>query len=287
MLAIYKKEMRTYFTSIVGYLFLGFFLAFIGLYFYGQNLFSGSPNFGYALGGVMIFFILLVPMVTMRIMAEENKQKTDQLLYTSPLSVTKIILGKYFSILSMFGIVMVITCAYPLILSKYGTVNYRMSYACILAFFLMGAAYMAIGLFISSVTESQAFAAIMTFVVVILSVFASQIAQLLPATAKTAWMLFSVLLLGVAWLTYVIMHNLTVSIAFGVLAELAMFVLYRAKPDALDGSLLHVFGWFSISDRFVNFAYGEFDVAAIVYYISYCVLFVFLTVQAIKKKRWS
>ena len=102
--------MRTYFTSIVGYLFLAFFLALIGLYFYAQNLFSASPNFGYALGGVMMFFILLVPMVTMRIMAEENKQKTDQLLYTSPISITKVILGKYFSILSMFGIVMLITC---------------------------------------------------------------------------------------------------------------------------------------------------------------------------------
>lgn len=287
MFAIYKKEMRAYFTSIVGYLFLGFFLALIGLYFYAQNLYSGSPNFGYALGGVMMFFILLVPMVTMRIMAEENKQKTDQLLYTSPLSVTKIILGKYFSILSMFGIVMLVTCIYPLILAKFGTVNYKMSYACILAFFLMGAAYMAIGLFISSVTESQAFAAIMTFVVVILSVFATQIAELLPSTAKTAWLLFSLLLLGIAWLTYVLMHNITVSIAFGFLAELALFLLYRIRPEALEGSLLNVFGWFSISDRFVNFAYGEFDVAAIVYYISYCVLFVFLTIQAIKKKRWS
>lgn len=287
MFAIYKKEMRTYFTSIVGYLFLGFFLALIGLYFYGQNLLSGYPNFGYALYSVMMFFILLVPMITMRIMAEENKQKTDQLLYTSPISVTKIILGKYLSILSMFGIVMLITCLYPLILSKYGTVNFKMSYACILAFFLMGAAYMAIGMFISSVTESQAFAAIMTFVVIILSVFATPIAELLPTTSRAAWLLFSLLLLGVAWLTYVIMHNITVSIVFGVVAELAMFALYRVKPEALEGAAINVFGWFSISDRFANFVYGEFDIAAIVYYISYCVLFVFLTIQAIKKRRWS
>lgn len=287
MLAIYKKEMRTYFTSIVGYLFLGFFLALIGLYFYGQNLYSGYANFGYALYSVMMFFILLVPMVTMRIMAEEKKQKTDQLLFTSPVSVTKIILGKYFAILSMFGIVMLITCLYPLILSKYGTVNFKMSYACILAFFLMGAAYMAIGMFISSVTESQAFAAIMTFVVIILSVFATAIAELLPTTSRAAWLLFSLLLLGVAWLTYVLMHNMTVSVVFGAAAELALFVLYRVKPEALEGSIVNVFGWFSISDRFTNFVYGEFDVAAVVYYISYCVLFVFLTIQAVKKRRWS
>ncbi|MDE7327797.1 MAG: ABC transporter permease [Lachnospiraceae bacterium] len=287
MLAIYKKEMRTYFTSIVGYLFLAFFLALIGLYFYAQNLYSGSPNFGYALGGVMMFFILLVPMVTMRIMAEENKQKTDQLLYTSPISVTRIILGKYFSILSMFGIVMLVTCVYPPVMAQYGTINFKQSYACILAFFLMGAAYMAIGLFISALTESQAFAAIMTFVVVIISVFASQIAVLLPTDAKTAWLIFSVLLLGIAGISYVVMHNITVSILIAFLMELALFILYQAKPEALDGAVLNVFGWFSISDRFTDFVYGEFAVSAVVYYVSYCVLFVFLTIQAVKKRRWS
>lgn len=287
MFAIYKKEMRAYFTSIVGYLFLGFFLALIGMFFYANNLYSGNPNFGYALSWVMMFFILLVPMVTMRIMAEENRQKTDQLLYTSPLSVTKIILGKYLSVISMFGIVMLITCTYPLILSKYGTVNMKSSYACILAFFLMGAAYMAIGMFISALTESQAFAAIMTFVVVIVSVFAAQVAELMPTTAKMAWLVFSVLILIFAGISYVIMHNVTVSVAIGVLAELALFILYRAKPDVLDGAVVNVFSWFSIGDRFGNFIYGEFDVAAVVYFISYCVLFVFLTVQAVKKRRWS
>ncbi len=287
MFAIYKKEMRAYFTSIVGYLFLAFFLALIGLYFYAQNLYGARTNFGYALGGVMMFFILLVPMVTMRTMAEENRQKTDQLLYTSPVPVTKIILGKYFSVLSMFGIVMLVTCLYPLIMTKYGTVNLKWAYACILVFFLMGAAYMAIGLFISALTESQAFAAIMTFVVVIVSVFAAQVAELMPTTAKTAWLVFSILFLAVAGICYAIMHNVTVGVAVAVVLELALFLLYRAKPEALEGAVINVFSWFSISDRFYNFIYGEFDVAAVVYYISYCVLFVFLTVQAVKKRRWS
>ena len=152
---------------------------------------------------------------------------------------------------------------------------------------MMGAAYMAIGLFISALTESQAFAAIMTFVVVIISVFASQIAVLLPTGAKTAWLIFSVLLLGLAGISYAVMHNITVSIVIAIITELALFILYQAKPDALDGAVLNVFGWFSISDRFTDFVYGEFAVSAVVYYISYCVLFVFLTIQAVKKRRWS
>ncbi len=287
MIAIYKKEMRAYFTSIVGYLFLGFFLALIGLYFYVQNLAGGYANFGYALSGVTMFFILLVPMVTMRIMAEEKRQKTDQLLFTSPLSISKIVIGKYLSILTMLALVMLIVCIYPLILAQYGEVNFKMTYATILAFFLMGAAYMAIGMFISALTESQAFAAIMTFVVVVISVFASGIASLLPTTAKTAWIFFAVLFLLFAFLTYVLMHNMTVSLLFGAAAEIVLAVLYYVKPEIYDGAIVNVFSWVSITDRFGSFIYGEFDIAAIVYYLSYCVLFVFLTVQAIKKRRWA
>ena len=287
MLAVYKKEMRTYFTSIVGYLFLGFFLALIGLYFYVQNLRNGFANFGYALVSVSLFFILLVPMLTMRIMAEENRQKTDQLLFTSPVSVTKIIVGKYLSMLTMFGIVMLIISLYPSILAEYGKVNFRMSYAIILAFFLMGAAYMAIGLFISAMTESQAFSAILTFVVVILSVFCTSIAELLPKDSRTAWGFFAVLLLLFSWLSYIIMRNITVSAVFGAAAELVLFVVYRARPELFDGALVKVFSWFSIADRYSSFAYGEFDVASIVYYLSYCILFVFLTIQVVKKRRWA
>lgn len=287
MLAVYKKEMRTYFTSIVGYLFLGFFLALIGLYFYVQNLYNGYANFGYALYSVTMFFILLVPMLTMRIMAEENKQKTDQLLFTSPVSITRIITGKYFSILTMFGIVMAVICFYPLILSRYGTVNFKVAYASIFAFFLMGAAYMAIGMFISALTESQAFAAIMTFVVVVISVFSTGIASLLPTDHKTAWIIFAVIALLIALLTYVIMHNMTVSLLIGAVLEIVLAAVYFVKPEVYDGAVLNVFGWFSVTDRFSNFVYGEFDIAAVVYFISYCVLFVFLTIQAIKKRRWS
>lgn len=287
MLAVYKKEIRAYFTSILGYLFLGFFLALIGLYYYGNNLYGGYADFGIALYSTAMFFVLLVPMVTMRIMAEENKQRTDQLLFTSPVSITKIILGKYFSILTMLGIVMLITCFYPLILAQYGDVNLKAAYASIFAFFLMGAAYMAVGMFISALTESQAFAAVMTFAVVVLSVFSTSIAELLPTDHKTVWMIFAVIALLLALLTYIIMRNIIVGLAVGAALEMILAVMYLTKPELYDGAVLNVFSWFSILDRYSSFIYGEFDVAAVVYYISFCVLFVFLTIQAIKKRRWS
>lgn len=95
MLAIFKKELRSYFTSMIGYLFIGFFLAIVGVYFMAYNLQGGYANFEYVLNSMVFVFVILVPILTMRLLAEEKKQKTDQLLFTSPLSVSKIVVGKY------------------------------------------------------------------------------------------------------------------------------------------------------------------------------------------------
>ncbi|WP_066715549.1 ABC transporter permease [Clostridium sp. Marseille-P299] len=287
MLAIYKKEIKAYFTSIVGYLFIAFFLAIIGLYHYLQNMYGESANFSYALYSISIFFVLLVPMITMRIMAEENKQKTDQLLLTSPISITKIIVGKYLAVISVFTVVMGITCIYPLVMANYGTVNFKMNYAAIFAFFLLGASYMAIGLFISAMTESQAFAAVVTFIVILLTYLATGIGSIMPTDNKTAWITFSVLYLIVTIITYVMMHNLTLSFFIGCIGEIAIAALYLLNPTLFDGSVVKVLGWFSMITRFDTFIYGNFDVAAVVYYISLIVLFIFLTIQTIKKRRWS
>ena len=207
MLAIYKKELRAYFNSIVGWLFLAFFFAFIGIYVYLYNLVSGSTYIGHALDSVNLMFMLLVPMVTMRIMAEEKHQKTDQLLLTAPISIGQIVLGKYLALITLTGIAMLMVCVYPLILAQFGIVNFAMSYVAIFGFFLGSCASLAIGLFISSLTESQAFAAVMTFIVVLVTCLADGIANLIPATAKAAWVTYSVIwLLLAVWMWTSVMH---------------------------------------------------------------------------------
>ena len=133
-----------------------------------------------------VCYTKLLRMLTMRIMAEENKQKTDQLLFTSPISISKIILGKFLALISIFGIGILVICVYPLALSRYGEVNMKWSYAAIMGFFLLGAAYMSIGLFISSMTESQALAAVLTFITIIVTLFVDGIASILPTDDKTA-----------------------------------------------------------------------------------------------------
>lgn len=287
MTAIYKKELRTYFNSIVGWLFIAIFLAFIGIYFFLNNLYYGYTYFSYSLYSVGLIFILLVPMITMRMLAEENKQKTDQLLFTSPVSVEKIILGKFLAVCTVFGIVMLITCTYPLIMSLYGEINLLINYTAIAGFFLMGCAYLSIGMFISSLTESQALAAVLTFAVVLVSYLMDGIATLFSTSARTAWLVFAFLLLLAAVVTWIMMKNRVVTGMVTLLSQGALAAVYFLKPTLLEGSIVNVLSWFSVEARYEDFVNGLLNVADVVYYISFVVLFIFLTIQVIKKRRWN
>lgn len=286
MLAIFKKELRSYFTSMIGYLFIGFFLAIVGVYFMAYNLQGGYANFEYVLNSMVFVFVILVPILTMRLLAEEKKQKTDQLLFTSPLSVSKIVVGKYLAVFAVFVSAMVITMFYPFILSKYGTVSFKLAYTGILGFVLVGAAYLAIGLFLSALFESQAIAAVVTFVVLLITFIMQGIVGLLPTSNKAAWLIFSVIALLIAVVIYFMINNVTVAISLGVVLEAACAIIYFAKPSLYDGLVVKVFDWFSVVDRFDNFMNGILDLTGIVYYISITVIFIFLTIQSLNKRRW-
>lgn len=287
MLAIYKKELRSYFNSMIGYVFMSLFLLIIGLYFFFQNFIYASANFEYTLASITFLFVIFAPLLTMRLMAEENKQKTDQLLLTSPVTATSIVVGKLLAVFSLYGLIMLVTCFYPLILSLYGEVPYASAYASILAFTLMGGAYLSIGLFISALTDSQIVAAVISFVVFLLTILMDGIAGMLPTDNKSAVMIFVAILLIICIVLYRMMHNLTIALGTGIIGGAALVSVYLLKPTILDGSVAKVLGWLSIVKRFDNFYYGIFDVAGLVYYISIAWLFAVLTVQVIKKKRWS
>lgn len=286
MLAIFKKELRSYFTSMIGYLFIGFFLAIVGVYFMAYNLQGGYANFEYVLNSMVFVFVILVPILTMRLLAEEKKQKTDQLLFTSPLSVNKIVVGKYLAVFAVFVSAMVITMFYPLILSKYGVISFKLAYTGILGFILVGAAYLAIGLFLSALFESQAIAAVVTFVVLLITFIMQGIVGLLPTSNKAAWLIFSVIALLIAVVIYFMINNVTVAISLGVVLEAACAIIYFTKPSLYDGLVVKVFDWFSVVDRFDNFMNGILDLTGIVYYISITVIFIFLTIQSLNKRRW-
>ena len=123
MTAIYKKELRSYFSSVLGWLFIAFMILLTAIFFVVYNLAGGYANVEYALGDVTFIFLIIVPVLTMRIMAEEQRQKTDQLLYTAPVRVTEIVLGKYLALLTILALPMLVVCAYPMILRLYGDIQ--------------------------------------------------------------------------------------------------------------------------------------------------------------------
>lgn len=181
MCAIYKKELRAYLTSMTGYIFMAVLLAVTSLYYVANCLVGGYPVFGAILSSVYFVLLIIVPVLTMRSMAEEKRQKTDQLLMTAPVSLWKIVLGKYLAMVTIFLIPMAILCLYPLILLQFGSVSLPMAYTAILGYTLFGAACLAIGLFLSAVTESQVIAAVLTFGVLFFLNMASGIANVIGA----------------------------------------------------------------------------------------------------------
>lgn len=184
MIAIYKRELKSYFHSFLGALFIGATLFLLGIYFAVYDLYMGYPYIGYALSSVVFLFLISFPVLTMRILAEERHQKTDQLILTSPVSVSGIVVGKFLALATVFAIPVVIISIYPLILSMFGTVSFGESYLAILGFFLYGLACIAIGVFISSLTESQVISAVLTFGALFLGYIMSGICNMISSTGN-------------------------------------------------------------------------------------------------------
>ena len=180
MMAILKREFKSYYLSMTGYAFAAFLLIFTGIYTMAVCLAGYYSNFEYVLGNISFIFLLIVPILTMRVFAEERKQKTDQLLYSLPIGMTKIVLGKYLALLGVFLIPLFIIALYPLLLSSFGNLAFKVIYGSIFAFFLLGASLIAIGMFVSTLTESQALAAGITFLLLLINYLLSSLAGYLP-----------------------------------------------------------------------------------------------------------
>lgn len=287
MLAVLKKELKTYFTSMTGYIFLGFFVMVTGIFYTLYCVMSLSGQYSAVLSSGILVFLLLVPTITMRLIAEETRQKTDQLLYTSPITVGDVVIGKYLAALVLFLVALGITVIFPVLLSKYGTVPFVETFGTFVAFYLIGACFIAVGLFISSLTENQIVSAVATFGALFAMYLMDGIAQSLP-TSRIASVVFAIILvLALAFFVYSNVKNLYAAVAIGVVGTAAVIILYAVVPTIFDGLLVNVFGWFSVMKRFNNFYYGIFDVASIVYYLSFAAIFVYLTIQVIEKRRWS
>lgn len=284
MTAVFRHELSSYFKSVSGYVFGAFLLLFAGIYTTDINLNAGLTNFEYVLDYMCIIFLIIVPILTMRVVAEERRQRTDQLLYSLPLTMTEVVLGKYGALLVVFLAPMAVIGVYPLILSAFGNVYLPAAYSAWLGFFLLGAALLAIGMFISSLTESQAVAAGLCFVVMLVNYFITSLAGFISTTAFAS---FTVVILALAGIVWFMTRS---GLASGVLAlvlEAVLLFFYAGDTSAFEGLFPEVMENLSLFDQFYQFVNGVFDLRAVVYLLSVSGLFLFLTVQSLEKRRWS
>lgn len=287
MTAILKHELRNYFHSMTAYLFCAFLLVFVGIGAMFYNIQAAVANFELVLSFVGIGMVVIIPILTMRILAEERKQKTDQLLYALPLRTEQIIVGKYLALLIVFLIPMAIISLYPLIFAWFGEVYLLTAYGSLAAFFCMGAAMIAVGTFLSSLTENQGFAAGLGIVVLLFNYYSVTLAEYVSATAIGALIAFYVLVIFLAYVVYFLTRNKGVSYGVGTAGCLAATISFAVYPSGFEGLLPKIMSQLSLFERFYTFVNGVFDITSIVFYITVILFFLFLSVQSMEKRRYN
>ena len=288
MLAIYKREFKSYFQSMVGCVFVAFLVAFTGIYFTAYNLNAGYPYFSYTLSGSLIVFIVGIPLITMRSFAEERKNKTDQLLLTAPVSLTKIVLGKYLAMISVVASPNLIFCLFPLLIKMNGTAYLKTDYISIGVFFLLGCVYVAIGMFMSALTESQMIAFITTFGLLLILYLWNGIIGFLPSSAIGSLIGLIVIFTILIAYVYHMTENWMLSAVLEVIGIVASVVTYIVKSSLFENLLTKILGKLALADVFTDITNNHIvDITGIVLYLSVIAIFIVLTIQAIQKRRWS
>ena len=288
MIAIWKREFQSYFQSMLGYVFVAVLMVFLGIYFLAYNMMSGYPYFSYTLSSALIVLVFAIPVVTMKSFSEERKTKTDQLLLTAPISVGKIVMGKFLGMVSLLVIPMLFSCLCPLVIKMQGTSYLMVDYSTIFAFFLIGCTYIAIGMFISSLTESQVIAAVATIGILFIVQIWEGVVSLIPTSAIGSLIGFVIVLTVVVLLIYGMNKNYIVAMAMEAVGVLALLIVYNLKSSLFSSALPNLLGKLNFLGYFDNFAFNNiFDVTGVVFYVSVSMLFVFLTTQVLQKRRWS
>lgn len=288
MLAIYKRELKSYFQSMIGCVFVAFLVAFTGIYFMAYNLNAGYPYFSYTLSGSLLVFIVGIPLLTMRSFSEERKNKTDQLLLTAPVGLPKVVLGKYLAMVSVLAAPNMIFCLFPLIIKLQGISYLKVDYISIGVFFLLGCVYIAIGMFLSSLTESQIIAFITAFGVLLVLYLWDGILSFLPSSASSGVVGIIILLtIAVAYIQQMT-GNWLISGGIELIGIAACVITYIMKSSLFENVLTKILGKLALANVFMDITSNSIvDVSGIILYLSIIAVFIFLTVQTIQRRRWS
>ena len=287
MIAVFKHELRNYFHSFTAYVFGAFLLAIVGIGAMLYNLQAAVSNFEYVLSFGMIIFVVIVPILTMRVIAEERKQKTDQLLYSLPISTVQVIMGKYLALLVVYLIPLLIISIYPLIFAQYRDVYLPTSYGSLAAIFIMGAALVALGVFISSLTDNQGLAAGIGIAAILFNYYSVSLSEYVSSTSVGSIIALALLALIIGAIVRYLTRNEMLGYGVTLVLIAAITVTSFIDPTVFEGLLPKIMRQLSLFNRFNTFVSGVFDLTAIFYYISVIVFFLFLSVQSMEKRRYN
>ena len=290
MTAIFKRELRSYFHGMLGYVLTTFLLASSGIYFLALNLGYGLTDFGYYTLYRTIFMLLLyIPVLTMRSLAEERRSRTDQLLLTSPVPVWGIVLGKFFAMCAVFALPCLMDVVMILILwALGGTVPaLAANFAALLCYFLLGCAAIAMGEFLSGLTENPIIAAVAGFSVLLLAYMMPSLRSLFNAGSAVALAVFTAiagaasLMAGLRTRSFILGCLTFAALCLGLTG---LFLLQSAWLTEAFSAVLSVLCFFTPFEDFVN---NSFSLPTLVYYLTVTGMFLFFTAQSIEKRRWN
>lgn len=287
MTAVFKKEIRTYYTSMTGYIFLGFLVFISALYFGIINVRGHYANYAHVLSGTTIVFLIIIPTITMRLFSEETRQKTDQLLFTAPVSVFRIVIGKYMAALTLFLTGMAVTLLFPLALSRFGEIPVSQIAGAYIGYILLGACFIAVGLFVSVLTDSQVIAAIGTFGALFIFYLLDGLTANMPTDRVTSLVFVILCIVGIAYLVYNGTNNIYAGIVTALVCLTGSALALLWNNYIFDGAIIKVMSWFSLLKRFDNFTAGVLAASDVIYYITFSLVFIFLTKYTVEKRRWS
>ena len=287
MFAIFKRELKSYFTTSTGFIFMSIFLFFAGIFFSLQNIQYSESNFTQYLDSIWFLFLFVIPILTMRLMTEEKKQRTDQLLLTCPITVMDIVLGKFFAAVALFLITLGVTVLYTLLIAGYGSLEIPETVGAYLGFILLGSSLISIGLFISTTTENQVVAAVLTFFMLLLTWLMDFLKDFFPVNLTASVVFAFLLALTLTAIVFFTTKNSILAVITIIVSSLLIGILYLVQKEMFYGLIVRFFSWFSLLERRESFSMGILKLDNIVYYLSFISYFLFLTIRLIDKRRWD
>ena len=289
MTAIYERELDSQMNGLTGYVYGALVLLFGGIYVMAYHL-EGATDFTYVLYSLTFIFLIAVPLLTMRSIAEERHQRTDQLLYSLPLSMTRIVLGKFLALATVMVLPLLVLGLYPLVvnaLAESGAIPLKSAYGALVGFAFLGLALTAIGLFISSLMENVGLAAGVCFLVMLILYFLTPLTGYISDSPAASLAAFGVVIALFGAILWRLTRNGGFALVLTAALEAALGVCYALWRTRFGGLFAEVVGKLAVFDRFDSFSYDIFDLRSIVYYISVTAVFLFFTVQSMERRRWA